>query len=202
MKIYLKIKPLLDFIFSLLLIILLSPFFCVIAILIKLDSKGPILFRQTRIGQYNKAFMMYKFRTMRIDTPKDQPTHLFQNPEMFITKIGKFLRKSSLDELPQFFNVLKGDMSFIGPRPALWNQSDLIELRTELGADKVKPGISGLAQVNGRDELPIEVKAKYDGHYANHVSFLFDFKIILKTFTSIFSAKGIREGGSDQEKKD
>ena len=169
---YLKIKRLLDIILSFIGLVILSPLFIILIIAIKLDSKGPILFKQKRIGIGKTHFHILKFRTMRIDTPKDTPTHLLENPEQYITKIGKFLRKTSLDELPQIWNIFVGEMSVIGPRPALWNQYDLIEERDKYGANDVLPGLTGWAQINGRDELPIEVKAKLDGEYIKKICFI------------------------------
>ena len=201
MRPYLWIKQMMDYIFSFILTIVLSPILLIIAIVIKLDSKGPVLFKQKRVGKDCTEFEVYKFRSMRTDTPADMPTHLFQNPESFITKSGKFLRKSSLDELPQLFNILKGEMSFIGPRPALWNQYDLIQARKNqlvkygVDANTLKPGITGWAQVNGRDELPIEVKADLDGYYAKNIGFIFDMKILFMTFSSVVTSKGVSEGG-------
>lgn len=200
MGIYQKVKLVLDFAFSFLLIIALSPVFLIISVIIKLDSSGPVLFRQKRIGKNSSEFYILKFRTMRTDTPKDMPTHLFQNAESFITKTGSFLRKSSLDELPQLFNILCGQMSFIGPRPALWNQYDLIQARKNqcikygIDANSLKPGITGWAQVNGRDELPIDVKADLDGYYVKNLSFTLDLKILLMTIWSIITSKGLVEG--------
>lgn len=205
MKPYLYLKQLLDYLGSSILTIVLSPILLIITISIKLDSNGPVLFKQKRIGKNQTEFNIYKFRTMRTDTPKDMPTHLFQNSESYITKVGRFLRKSSLDELPQLFNILKGEMSFIGPRPALWNQYDLIEQREiqkekfGVSANAVKPGITGWAQVNGRDELPIPIKAGYDGEYARNVSFSFDIKILFLTITSVLTSKGVSEGGPKSE---
>lgn len=201
MKGYLHVKQTFDYIISILLTIILLPILLLIAIVIKLDSKGPVLFKQKRIGKNKVEFNIYKFRTMKIDTPKDLPTHLFQNPDMFITKMGKFLRKSSLDELPQLFNVIKGEMSFIGPRPALWNQYDLIEERDRqqnqfgMNANSVKPGITGWAQVNGRDEISIEAKSDYDGYYVKNIGFELDFKILFMTVKTVFTGKGVSEGG-------
>ena len=193
---YLKfVKPVLGYLLALIGTILLSPLMLVIAILIKLESKGPVLFKQKRIGKHKRRFMVYKFRTMRVDTPKDMPTHLLQDPTAFITKIGAFLRKSSLDELPQLFNILKGDMLLIGPRPALFNQYDLEKARDSYGANALKPGITGYAQVMGRDELPILIKARYDGDYVKRVSFIFDIKIIIMTFGAVLFARGVSEGG-------
>lgn len=174
------IKRILDFVLSFIALIILSPVFLIIAILIKLDSKGPVLFKQKRVGKNKKHFYILKFRTMKVDAPKDTPTHMLQNPEMYITRVGKFLRKTSLDELPQIINILKGDMSIIGPRPALWNQYDLIEERDKYGANDVYPGLTGWAQINGRDELPIEVKARYDGEYVQKMSFWMDVKCFLE----------------------
>lgn len=189
------IKRIIDFILSLVAIVILSPLLLLIAILIKLDSEGPVLFKQKRIGMHKTHFYMLKFRTMRIDSPKDVPTHLLKNPDQWITRVGKFLRKTSLDELPQLFNIIKGEMSIIGPRPALWNQDDLIAERDKYGANDVRPGLTGWAQVNGRDELPIEVKARYDGEYVQKMSFMFDLKCLLKTVVSVIKGEGVVEGG-------
>ena len=156
-------KRLIDIVLSVLGIIILSPVLLILAIAIKVDSPGPVLFKQKRVGIHKTHFNILKFRTMRIDTPKDIPTHLLEDPDQWITKLGAFLRKTSLDELPQLFNILVGHMSTIGPRPALWNQYDLLEERDKYGANDVMPGLTGWAQVNGRDELPIDVKAKLDG---------------------------------------
>ena len=189
------IKRIIDFILSLVAIVILSPLLLLIAILIKLDSEGPVLFKQKRIGMHKTHFYMLKFRTMRIDSPKDVPTHLLENPDQWITRMGKILRKTSLDELPQLFNIIKGEMSIIGPRPALWNQDDLIAERDKYGANDVRPGLTGWAQVNGRDELPIEVKARYDGEYVQKMSFMFDLKCLLKTVVSVIKGEGVVEGG-------
>ena len=194
------IKRIIDFILSLVAIVILSPFLLLIAILIKLDSEGPVLFKQKRIGMHKTHFYMLKFRTMRIDSPKDVPTHLLENPDQWITRMGKILRKTSLDELPQLFNIIKGEMSIIGPRPALWNQYDLIAERDKYGANDVRPGLTGWAQVNGRDELPIEVKARYDGEYVQKMSFMFDLKCLLKTVVSVIKGEGIVEGGANNKK--
>ncbi len=187
-------KRIIDILLSFIALIVFSPLLIVISILIKLDSKGNIFFTQKRIGKNKTYFNILKFRTMYSDTPKDVPTHLLQNPENLITPIGKFLRKSSLDELPQIINILKGEMSVVGPRPALWNQDDLIKERDLYKANDVRPGLTGLAQVMGRDELPIPVKAKYDGDYVKKISFINDIKIIFKTAFGVISAKGIKEG--------
>ncbi len=170
----------------------------VIALCIKAESKGSVLFKQNRVGKDKKIFKIYKFRTMYSDTPKDIPTHLLNNPEAFITKTGRFLRKTSLDELPQLFNIIKGDMSIVGPRPALYNQYDLIAERDKYGANSIKPGLTGLAQIMGRDELPIEVKAAYDGEYVKKMGFITDVKIFLKTFVSVLKEEGVREGAAEK----
>jgi O-antigen biosynthesis protein WbqP len=173
-----------------------------IALFIKLTSKGPVLFKQKRIGQNKKTFYLFKFRTMRIDTPKDVPTHQLKNPERWITPLGRFLRKTSLDEVPQLFNILLGEMSIIGPRPALWNQDDLIAERDKYGVNELRPGVSGWAQINGRDTLPIPVKAKLDGEYVKRQSFLFDFYIIFRTALKIFKDDTVVEGGTGKLGKD
>lgn len=196
------IKRLIDFILSLLGLIVLSPIFLIIIILIKVTSPGPIFFKQKRVGIYKTYFNIYKFRSMRIDTPKDCPTHLLSNPDQYITSIGKFLRKTSLDELPQLINIFKGDMAVVGPRPALWNQYDLIEERDKYGANDVLPGLTGWAQVNGRDELEIDVKAKLDGEYVSKMSFLFDCKCFLMTITSVLKSDGVVEGGTGNIEKE
>ena len=189
-------KRIIDFILALIATILLSWLLLLIAVAIKVESKGPVFFRQKRVGLHKEHFEILKFRSMRTDTPKDQPTHLLQNPEAYITKVGGFLRKTSLDELPQLLNILKGDMSFVGPRPALWNQYDLIEERDKYGANDVMPGLTGWAQINGRDELEIPVKAKLDGEYVQKCSFIFDCKCFFGTFKSVAKAEGVVEGGT------
>lgn len=191
---YIYVKQGLDLLCGLFLAILLSPLLLIIALSIKLDSKGPVLFKQERIGKNNQPFKIFKFRTMKTDAPSNQPTHLLKNPEAYITKLGTFLRKSSLDELPQIFNVLNGTMSFIGPRPALWNQEDLIDARTALEISHIKPGITGWAQVNGRDELPIATKVVYDKEYMDKLSFKMDVRILLKTIKNVLKSEGIIEG--------
>lgn len=192
---YLKVKRVIDFILALMGLIILSPFFLILIIAIKIDSPGPILFKQKRVGIHKSHFNILKFRTMRIDTPKDTPTHLLENPEKWITKIGKFLRRTSLDELPQIINILSGEMAIIGPRPALWNQYDLIEERDKYGANDVPQGLTGWAQINGRDELPIEVKAMLDGEYVQRMSFIFDMKCFFWTIVSVLKSDGVAEGG-------
>ena len=193
-KIYLKVKRLLDIILSVIGIVVLSPLLIIISICIKLTSKGPVFFKQRRIGKNKIEFTIYKFRTMRSDTPHNMPTHMLKNANSYITKVGAVLRKTSLDELPQLFNIVKGDMSIIGPRPALWNQEDLINEREKYSANDIRPGLTGWAQVNGRDELEIHVKAKYDGEYVDKISFLFDLKIFFKTIINVFKHDGIVEG--------
>lgn len=193
---YLKIKRLMDIILSLLGLILLAPIFMLIIIAIKIESKGPILFKQKRVGLHKKTFYILKFRTMRIETPKDTPTHLLENPDQWITKVGKFLRKTSLDELPQIINIFKGEMSVIGPRPALWNQFDLIEERDKYGANDVPAGITGWAQINGRDELEIDEKAKLDGEYVERIGFVMDTRCFFGTIYSVLKTNGVIEGGT------
>jgi O-antigen biosynthesis protein WbqP len=199
------IKRLIDLFLATFGLIVLSPVFIVLMFMIKLDSPGPVLFKQKRVGINKTHFNIYKFRTMRTDTPKDTPTHLLADPDKYITKMGRFLRKTSLDELPQIINILYGQMSIIGPRPALWNQYDLIEERDKYGANEIRPGLTGWAQINGRDELPIEVKAKYDGEYVRRMSFLFDLKCFWGTILVVVNHEGVVEGGTgkmenDQEK--
>ncbi|MEX6700361.1 sugar transferase [Peribacillus frigoritolerans] len=190
------IKKMIDFILSLLGLIILSPFFIILILCIKLDSRGPVFFKQRRIAINKSEFYILKFRTMKIDTPKDTPTHLLKNPESYITRVGKFLRKTSLDELPQILNILKGEMSIIGPRPALWNQYDLIKERDKYKANDVAPGLTGWAQINGRDELPIKEKAALDGEYIKKMSFLFDMKVLFLTLLSVLKSQGVKEGAN------
>ena len=199
-KKYIIIKNVLDFILSLLGLMVLFPFFCIFAIIIKLESKGPVFFKQKRIGKDKKKFHIYKFRTMRTDTPKDMPTHMLKNADSYITKSGKIFRKTSIDELPQIINILKGQMSIIGPRPALWNQEDLIEERDKYNANSIRPGLTGWAQVNGRDELEIPIKAKFDGEYVEKMSLWFDIKIFFKTIIKVFKHDGVVEGKVEKEK--
>ncbi len=200
---YKFLKRTLDIVLSFLGMLVLSPFFLLLVLAIKLDSKGPVLFKQKRVGLHKKHFYILKFRTMRIDTPKDTPTHLLENPEQWITKVGKFLRKTSLDELPQIWNIFVGDMSIIGPRPALWNQYDLIEERDRYGANDVLPGLTGWAQIHGRDELPIAKKAELDGYYVQHLSFGLDVRCFFGTIKSVAKSEGVVEGGTgNMEKKD
>lgn len=191
---YLFLKRIIDVVMALIGLIILSPVILILITAIKLDSKGPILFRQKRIGLHKSHFYILKFRTMKINTPKDTPTHLLENPEQYITKVGAFLRKTSLDELPQIVNILMGAMSIIGPRPALWNQYDLIAERDKYGANDIRPGLTGWAQINGRDELPMDVKARLDGEYLDKVSFFFDVKVFLMTIRSVLKSDGVQEG--------
>ena len=193
------LKRVLGFVLSLMGIIVLSPLFIILVIAIKLDSKGPVIFKQRRVGKNKKLFDIYKFRTMKVDTPKEMPTHMLENPDFFITKVGKFMRKTSLDELPQLFNILKGDMAVIGPRPALWNQEDLIEERDKYGANDIRPGLTGWAQINGRDELEIDYKAQLDGYYVERESFIMDVKCFFGTVVSVFKSDGVLEGGTGQQ---
>ena len=187
-------KRLIDFLLSLLGTILLSPVLAALAVWVKCSAPGPVLFKQKRVGRGKTYFQIYKFRSMRSDTPKDMPTHLLENPEAFITPAGRFLRRTSLDELPQLFNILKGEMSIVGPRPALWNQDDLVAERDKYGANDCVPGLTGYAQVHGRDELPIPEKARLDGYYARHLSFWLDVKIFFRTIGSVLHHDGVVEG--------
>ncbi|MEG0529697.1 MAG: sugar transferase, partial [Bacilli bacterium] len=187
------LKRVFDLIVSICAFIILAPIFLILCLLIKVTSRGPIFFKQRRIGKLNKEFMIYKFRTMRVDTP-DVATHLLENSQLYITSVGKFLRKTSLDELPQLINILKGEMSFVGPRPALYNQYDLIELRTESNIHKLMPGLTGWAQINGRDELPILEKVKLDKKYIEIQGFWMDIKIIFLTAFKVLKSEGVSEG--------
>ena len=200
-KNYLKKKQYLDIYLSLMALVFLSPFFLALMIAIKLDSPGPVFFKQNRVGIHKKHFYILKFRTMRTDTPKDMPTHLLKDPDQYITKVGKFLRKTSLDELPQIINILKGDMAIIGPRPALWNQYDLIEERDKYGANDILPGLTGWAQIHGRDELEIPEKAKLDGYYVENLSFGLDVKCFFGTILSVLRSDGVVEGGTGEMKR-
>lgn len=193
---YFVIKRIIDVLLSLIGLIALSPIFIIIIITIKLESKGSVLFKQKRVGKNKIHFNILKFRTMRTDTPKDIPTHLLGDPGKYITKVGKFLRKTSLDELPQIWNIFIGQMSIIGPRPALWNQYDLIAERDKYGANDIRPGLTGWAQINGRDELPIEVKARLDGDYLRIMSAKMDIKCFFGTVVSVLKRDGIVEGGT------
>ncbi len=195
---YKYIKRIFDVVFSFFAILIFLIPMIIVAVIIKCESKGPVIFKQKRIGKNKKEFYIYKFRTMRSDTPSNVPTHLLQSSENYITKSGAFFRKTSIDELPQFFNILKGDMSIIGPRPALWNQYDLIKERDKFNANNCLPGLTGLAQINGRDELEIKKKAEFDGEYVKNISFFTDLKILLLTVKSVFKGEGVREGKIDK----
>ncbi len=174
----------------------------VVAILIKCEDPGPVIFKQKRIGENKNQFLLYKFRSMKMDTPHDMPTHLLKNPEQYLLKIGRIIRKTSIDELPQLWNIFKGDMSLIGPRPALWNQEDLIAERDKFHANDIKPGLTGWAQINGRDELEIAIKAKLDGEYVEKMCFLFDCKCFFGTIASVLKSEGVVEGGTGETNKE
>ena len=196
------LKRLIDIVLSGVGILVLLPVYLVIAAAVKLDDPGPVFFRQKRVGIHKTHFNILKFRTMKMNTPRDMPTHLLENPEQYITRVGKVLRKTSLDELPQIFQIFTGKMSIIGPRPALWNQDDLIAERDKYGANDVRPGLTGWAQINGRDELPIDVKAGLDGEYVKNISFLFDCKCFFGTIVSVLKSDGVVEGGTGQMEKE
>ena len=195
-------KRALDIILSGCGILVLAPVYLILAIAIKIDDPGPVFFRQKRVGIHKTHFNIMKFRTMKMETPRDMPTHLLENPEQYITRVGKFLRKTSLDELPQIFQIFTGKMSIIGPRPALWNQDDLIAERDKYGANDLRPGLTGWAQINGRDELPIDIKARLDGEYVKNISFLFDCKCFFGTIVSVLKSDGVVEGGTGQMEKE
>ena len=196
------IKRWLDFFLSACGLVVLSPVFLMLAIAIKIDDPGPVFFKQKRVGIHKSHFYILKFRTMKMETPHDVPTHLLTNPEQYITRVGNFLRKTSLDELPQIAQIFTGKMSIIGPRPALWNQYDLIEARDAYGANDVRPGLSGWAQINGRDELPIDIKARYDGEYVEKLSFAFYCKCFFGTIVKVLKRDGIVEGGTGTTEKE
>lgn len=198
---YQVVKRLLAILISGLAIIILSPVLLAVAIAIKCDSKGPVLFKQKRVGKDKQHFMIYKFRSMYVDAPADMPTHMLKDPTAMITKVGAFLRKTSLDELPQLFNIFKGEMAIVGPRPALWNQYDLIAERDKYNANSIRPGLTGWAQINGRDELEIEEKSRLDGYYVAHMSFLMDLKCFFGTFISVLKSDGVVEGGTGTEEE-
>lgn len=200
-SIYLRIKRLFDVILSAAGLAILSPVWLIIILSIRLDSPGPILFRQKRVGIHKTYFNILKFRTMRVDTPRDVPTHLLDDPDRYITRVGRFLRKTSLDELPQIINILKGDMSIVGPRPALWNQDDLVAERDRYGANDVTPGLTGWAQINGRDELEIKEKARLDGWYVRHMGFRTDCICLFGTFLAVAEHRGVVEGGTGTMRK-
>ncbi len=195
-------KRLIDLLLSACAIVVLSPVYLLICLAIVADDPGPVFFRQKRVGIHKTHFRILKFRTMKVSTPKDVPTHLLENPEQYITRVGKFLRRTSLDELPQIFQIFTGKMAIIGPRPALWNQFDLIAERDKYGANDVRPGLTGWAQINGRDELPIDVKARFDGEYVKNLSFAFDCKCFFGTIRSVLKSEGVVEGGTGQLEKE
>ena len=195
-------KRFLDLLLSACAIVVLLPVYLLVSIAIVVDDPGPVFFRQKRVGIHKTHFQILKFRTMKVSTPKDIPTHLLENPEQYITRVGKVLRKTSLDELPQIFQIFTGKMAIIGPRPALWNQFDLIAERDKYGANDVRPGLTGWAQINGRDELPIDVKARFDGEYVENLSFRFDCKCFFGTITSVLKSEGVVEGGTGQLEKE
>ena len=195
-------KRLVDILLSGIALIPLSVVYLILAIAIKMDDPGPVFFRQKRVGLNKTHFEIMKFRTMKMETPKDMPTHLLKNPEQYITRVGGFLRKHSLDELPQILQIFTGKMSIVGPRPALWNQFDLIEERDKYGANDVRPGLTGWAQINGRDELPIDVKARLDGEYVQKMGFFFDIKCMLGTILPVFTGNGVVEGGTGKLEKE
>jgi len=199
-NVYIRIKRIIDFTLSFIGLVVLFPVLVILMIAIKLDSPGPIFFKQKRVGIHKTHFNILKFRTMKADTPKDVPTHLLENPQIYITRLGKIMRRLSLDELPQLINILKGDMSIVGPRPALWNQYDLLEERDKYGANDVVPGLTGWAQINGRDELDITEKAKLDGDYVKQIGFWMDLKCIWGTIGVILKSDGVAEGKRDNEK--
>lgn len=194
-------KRFLDIILSACGIVVLSPVYLLISLAIKIDDPGPVFFKQKRVGLHKSYFHILKFRTMKMNTPHDVPTHLLENPEQYITRVGKFLRKTSLDELPQIFQIFTGKMAVIGPRPALWNQYDLIALREAVGANDVRPGLTGWAQINGRDEIPIEQKAALDGEYVKNLSFLFDCKCFFGSIIAVLKRDGVVEGGTGAKER-
>lgn len=202
-RVYIKIKRVLDVLLSGAGLIVLSPVFLGVMLAVKLEDgwRAPVFFSQKRVGNHKSYFQLYKFRSMKLDAPHDMPTHLLRDPEQYITKVGKVLRRTSLDELPQIFNILKGDMSVIGPRPALWNQEDLLAERDKYGANDVAPGLTGWAQINGRDELEIDVKARLDGEYVEKLSFLFDVRCFFGTILHVLRSDGVVEGGTGTNKK-
>lgn len=196
------IKRLLDIVLSACGIVLLSPLFLILMLAVYIDDPGPFFFRQKRVGIHQSTFYLWKFRSMKVSTPKDVPTHLLENPEQYITRVGRFLRKTSLDELPQIFQIFTGSMSIVGPRPALWNQFDLIEERDRYGANDVRPGLTGWAQINGRDELSIAEKARYDGEYVARLSFAFDVKCFFGTFGKVLRQEDVVEGAHDEKQEE
>lgn len=195
------LKRIIDIVLSFLGLVILLPIFLILSLLIIIDDPGPVFFTQKRVGINKSFFKLHKFRSMKMSTPHDTPTHLLENPDQYITRMGKFLRKSSLDELPQIWDIFVGNMSIIGPRPALWNQDDLVAERDKYGANDVRPGLTGWAQINGRDELEIPVKAKLDGEYVEKISFAFDCKCFFGTIFSVLKHDGVVEGGTGELNK-
>lgn len=195
------VKRVLDLVLASIALVILWPIYLIIAVAIKIDDPGPVFFKQKRVGRNKRYFMILKFRTMKMVTPSDTPTHLLENPEQYITRVGGVLRKTSLDELPQILQIWTGKMSIIGPRPALWNQYDLIELRDQYGANDVRPGLSGWAQINGRDELPIDVKAAFDGEYVCRMSFRLDCHCFFGTIIKVLKQDGVVEGANATREK-
>lgn len=195
------LKRTIDIVLSFLGLVILLPIFLILSLLVIIDDPGPVFFTQKRVGINKSFFKLHKFRSMKMSTPHDTPTHLLENPEQYITRMGKFLRKSSLDELPQIWDIFVGNMSIIGPRPALWNQDDLVAERDKYGANDVRPGLTGWAQINGRDELEIPVKAKLDGEYVEKISFAFDCKCFFGTIFSVLKHDGVVEGGTGELNK-
>lgn len=200
--IYSFFKRCFDIVFSLVAIIVFAIPMLIVGILIRIDSKGPVFFKQDRVGKNKKIFKILKFRSMYVDTDPNSPTHRLTDAQTHITKVGAFIRKTSIDELPQLFNILTGSMSFVGPRPALWNQYDLIEERDKYHANDVLPGLTGLAQISGRDELDIPTKAKFDGEYVEKRGFFYDIGLIFRTVFAVFKHKGVVEGGAEELKND
>ena len=193
---YMKVKNIIGRALGGIGLVVLSPVYLAIIVAIKKEDgiTAPVFFSQKRVGIHKEYFNLYKFRSMRTDTPHDKPTHLLENPDQYITKVGRFLRKSSLDELPQLWNIARGDMAVIGPRPALWNQDDLIAERDKYGANDVKPGLTGWAQIHGRDELPIRQKAELDGYYVHHIQLKMDLECLWRTAGAVLRQDGIHEG--------
>ena len=191
---YLRVKKILDFVIALVALIALSPLMAVIALLVKLSSPGPVLFKQQRVGLHRRVFTIYKFRTMRLDAPSDEATNQLKHAERYITPVGRFLRKSSLDELPQLVNILKGEMAIVGPRPVILREKKLIAERDKYGVYEVLPGLTGLAQLNGRDKVPYREKAHMDGEYVRHITFAGDLKLVLLTIGAVAHSKDVVEG--------
>ena len=199
--IYRKVKRVLDTLLALIILIVLLPILLIVALVIKTTSKGPVLFKQDRVGKNRKLFIIYKFRTMRVEAPKNCPTYMLNDPDAYITKVGRFLRRSSIDELPQLINILKSEMSFVGPRPTIPQEKELDDLREKYDVFSIYPGLTGWAQINGRDEMSVERKAELDGEYVQKMSFLFDMKIFFLTIIKVFKREGIIEGKCETEEK-